>query len=112
MTTERFMTRSCSVATNPAHRKGRWRKIMANAKRSKKEGKRTHDHGPHGPHDDKPHGHKPHDPPYYDPDYEHPPEHGHEPPDNPRYPDPRIYGDYASKKPPRYVPHPFEHSCF
>jgi len=34
------------------------------------------------------------------------------PPDNPRYPDPRIYGDYASKRPPAYVPHPYEHACF
>ena len=33
-------------------------------------------------------------------------------PDNPRYPDRRIYGDYASKNPPAYVPHPYEHSCF
>lgn len=42
-----------------------------------------------------------------EPDYDHT-----HPPDNPRYPDPRIYGDYASKKPPPYVPHPYEHSCF
>jgi tyrosinase len=68
---------------------------------------------PHdGPRDDKPHAHKPHTPPYHDPDYDHPPEYGHEPPDNPRYPDRRIYGSYASKRPPRYVPHPFEHACF
>ncbi len=48
------------------------------------------------------------------PDYERkPPGEGYlRPPDNPRYPDPRIYGSYASKKPPRYVPHPYEHSCF
>jgi tyrosinase len=77
---------------------------------------RKHGHGGHG-HDD--HGgddhtpdHRPHDPPYYDPDYDNPPQHPHEPPDNPRYPDRRIYGDYASKRPPRYVPHPFEHTCF
>ncbi|MGH9630548.1 MAG: hypothetical protein ACRD7E_19730, partial [Bryobacteraceae bacterium] len=63
-------------------------------------------------HTHEPHGQKPHDPPYYDPDYERPPHHGHEPPDNPRYPDSRIYGNYASKNPPRYVPHPFEHTCF
>src|SRR5512133_101332 len=68
--------------------------------------------GTHGPHDDKRHGHRPHDPPYFDPDYERPPDHGHEPPDNSRYPDSRIYGSYASKKPPPYVPHPFEHTCF
>jgi len=86
-----------------------------------------HDHGTRGhddksdrPYDDKrqhpkggePHGHRPHEPPYYDPDYEQPPDHRHAPPDNPRYPDRRIYGDYASKTPPRYVPHPFEHTCF
>lgn len=71
-----------------------------------------HGHGHDGPHDHEPHGHRPHGLPYGDPDYERPPEHGHEPPDNPRYPDPRIYGSYASKTPPRYVPHPFEHSCF
>ncbi len=33
-------------------------------------------------------------------------------PDNPRYPESRIYGGYASKKPPRYIPHPYDHSCF
>ena len=63
-------------------------------------------------HDDKPHGHRPHNPPYYDPNYEDRPDYGHEPPVNPRYPDARIYGSYASKSPPRYVPHPFEHACF
>jgi len=71
-----------------------------------------HGHGHDGPDDHGPHGHRPHTLPYGDPDYEHPPDHGHEPPDNPRYPDPRIYGSYASKTPPRYVPHPFEHICF
>jgi tyrosinase len=82
--------------------------------------RRSHDHEPHGPHDDeshgphhdRPHGHKPHEPPYYDPDYRRPPDHPHEPPDNPRYPDRRIYGDYASKTPPPYIPHPPEHTCF
>lgn len=69
-----------------------------------------HDH--HGPGDRPPHPHRPHDPPYHDPNYDDPPRHDHDPPDNPRYPDPRIYGDYASKRPPRYVPHPFEHTCF
>jgi tyrosinase len=78
----------------------------------------TSEHGPHGHgggggHDDHGgHGHRPHETPYHDPDYERPPQHGHERPENPRYPDPRIYGDYASKQPPCYVPHPFEHSCF
>jgi tyrosinase len=72
----------------------------------------NHDPGPHGPHDESPHSHRPHNLPYYDPDYERPVVHGHEPPANPRYPDPRIYGRYASKTPPRYVPHPFEHTCF
>jgi tyrosinase len=56
--------------------------------------------------------HRPHTPPYYDPDYGRPLEHGHKPPENLRYPDPRIYGDYASATPPDYVPHPFEHTCF
>jgi tyrosinase len=56
--------------------------------------------------------HKPHDLPYDDPNYNDKPEHGNKPPENPRYPDPRIYGAYASKRPPRYVPHPFEHTCF
>lgn len=48
------------------------------------------------------------------PHYEHDkPEHSHSvPPENTRYPDRRIYGDYASKKPPRHVPHPYEHACF
>ena len=78
-------------------------------------------HKPHRPNDDSPHGqshdhghhgHRPHTPPYYDPDYEHPADHGYKAPENPRYPDRRIYGDYASKTPPHYVPHPFEHTCF
>ena len=60
----------------------------------------------HGSHGD--HGHLPYD----DPDYEHPVEHPHEPPDNYRYPDRSIYGEYASAKPPTYVPHRFEHACF
>ena len=83
---------------------------MAKPKRAK-QGKQTHS-GPHGPHDGGHDGHKPHTPPYYDPNYRRPLDHGHKPPDNPRYPDPRIYGDYASKTPPRYVPHPPEHTCF
>lgn len=57
-------------------------------------------------------GHKPHVQPYYTPDYECPPVHGHTAPDNPRYPDHRIYGTYASKNPPRYVPPSFDHMCF
>jgi tyrosinase len=72
----------------------------------------THKHGTHTGHEEKEHRHKTHHPPCYDPDYRHPPDHGAEPPANPRYPDPRIYGNYASKTPPRYVPHPFEHACF
>jgi hypothetical protein len=50
--------------------------------------------------------------PYEDPDYARPEEHPHEPPDNYRFPDRSIYGSYASKEPPRYVPHPYERSCF
>lgn len=68
--------------------------------------KQGHEHG------DEPHGHKRHRPPYYDPDYDQEPEHELKPPDNPRYPDPRIYGSYASKEPPPYIPHPFEHASF
>jgi tyrosinase len=80
--------------------------------------RKSRGHGPdgHGPHDhapqNGPHGHRPHGKPYEDPDYRDPPKHPTEPPDNPRYPDPRFYGSYASKRPPRYVPHPFEHTCF
>jgi tyrosinase len=85
---------------------------MPNAKRSRKEPKRPPAHGDHEPHHGEGHGHKPHNPPYEDPDYDRPQEYQHKSPDNPRYPDPRIYGEYASKKPPRYVPHPFEHTCF
>jgi|GEM_PF-2513536 len=65
-----------------------------------------HEHG--GGH--RPHGHHP--PPYHNPDYSHPPEHPTEPPPNPRYPDERIYGTYATKRPPAYVPHPLDHLCF
>lgn len=52
--------------------------------------------------------------PYHNPDYDHDKDdHGHTaPPDNPSYPDRRIYGDYASNNPPKYVPHSYEHSCF
>ena len=85
---------------------------MAKKERSKKEAKKAREKKSHNSHDDKPHGHKPYGLPYYDPDYEQPPDYGHEPPDNPRYPNRRIYGDYASNNPPRYVPHPFEHICF
>lgn len=53
------------------------------------------------------HGRKP----YYDPDYNDPPPR-HDPPENSRYPGEHIYGQYASKRPPRYVPHPFDHACF
>jgi tyrosinase len=91
---------------------------MARAKHGN-QGHGTGGHGPHdhgtggdGPHDHGTHGHRPHSLPYHDPDYDNPPDHPHEPPDNPRYPDPRIYGSYASKRPPRYVPHPFDHTCF
>lgn len=69
-------------------------------------GQDDHDHG------GKPGGHRPHWPPYEDPDYDDPSDHPTEPPQNPRYPDPDLYGSYASKKPPRYVPHPYHHSCF
>ena len=74
----------------------------------------THEHRGHDDHGgyDRPPHHRPHDPPYDDPDYGHPPDHPHDPPANPSYPDRRIYGDYAARRPPRYVPHPFEHSCF
>lgn len=52
--------------------------------------------------------------PFYNPDYErggH--EHDHEaPPENLRYTDRRIYGDYASKEPPVFVPHSYEHAIF
>ncbi len=53
--------------------------------------------------------------PYCEPDYDGgkpDDKHHHHPPENPRYPDPRIYGSYASEYPPPYVPHPYEHSCF
>ncbi len=33
-------------------------------------------------------------------------------PDNNRYPDDAIYGSYASKEPPAYVPHPVRYACF
>jgi tyrosinase len=72
----------------------------------------THGHEPHGRPAGKGSGHRPHATPYCDPDYERPHDHGHEAPDNPRYPDRRIYGDYASEKPPRYVPHPYDQTCF
>jgi hypothetical protein len=82
---------------------------MPNPKSGKKSA-----HGPQHDHpkDHKPHGHVPHQPLCYDPDYRNPPDHGHTPPANPSYPDPRIYGRYATKNPPRYIPHPIEHACF
>src|SRR5688572_21194355 len=72
----------------------------------------TPGHESHHPAGGRPHGHRPHDPPYFVPDDHGSHDHGHEPPDNPRYPDSRIYGSYASKKPPAYVPHPPEKACF
>lgn len=56
--------------------------------------------------------HRPHVLPYDDPDYSRPSEHALEPPVQPRYPEARIYGTYASPKPPVYVPHPLDHMCF
>jgi tyrosinase len=84
-----------------------------------------HDHHDHHDHDRTRHGGS-HDrddagyhparpgrrPPTEDPDYDRPMDHPTRPPVNPRYPDRRIYGDYASKEPPRYVPHPIDHTCF
>ena len=81
---------------------------MQNPKKDKRESKRKPGHE----HDDEQHGHKHHRPPYHDPDYDDGPGHELQPPDNLRYPDPRIYGSYASKEPPPYIPHPFEHICF
>lgn len=66
----------------------------------------THAHGPGG------HNGHHRRRPYHDPDYDQPAEHPHEPPDNYRYPDRSIYGAYASKKPPTYVPHRYEDTCF
>jgi tyrosinase len=85
---------------------------MADAHRGREQKSKQRGKGPHGPHDNKPHGHKRHDPPYFIPDNEDSGGHHHEPPANPRYPDSRLYGDYASTKPPIYVPHPTEHTCF
>lgn len=85
---------------------------MTNPKKTDKESKKGRGRKPRKTYDDHPSSHKRHDLPYYDPDYEYPREHEPVPPDNPRYPDPRIYGAYASKKPPPYVPHAFEHTCF
>ncbi len=58
-----------------------------------------------------------HDKPRYKPhceiDYDREEPHHHpKPPENPRYPYARIYGAYASKEPPAYVPHPYDHSAF
>ena len=84
------------------------------AKKQKNRGARRagHPHGGHQPGGGQPtDGH--HAPPYHDPDYTRGgPEHPRQPPPNPRYPDSRIYGTYASKRPPAYVPHPFDHLCF
>ena len=86
---------------------------MGNRKHGKKkEAKQAYAKRRQSSHEYQPHAHKPHHPPYNDPDYEQTNGHVHEPPDNLRYPDRRIYGDYASKNPPPYVPHPFEHTCF
>lgn len=85
---------------------------MTNEKKDRKGAKEAQHRGPHPPHEERQYGHRRHNPPYYDPDYENPPKHDYEPPVNPRYPYRRIYGEYASKKPPRYVPHPLEHICF
>ncbi|MGE0464771.1 MAG: tyrosinase family protein [Vicinamibacterales bacterium] len=83
---------------------------MAKRQPSHGSGHAGHPEGGHERGGERPHGHHP--PPYHNPDYSRPPEHPHEPPPNPRYPDERIYGSYATKRPPVYVPHPFDHSCF
>jgi tyrosinase len=85
---------------------------MAKPNRTGKESRKAKGRKPRNTHPDNPSGHKPHNPPYYDPDYRHPRDREYVPPDNPRYPDPRIYGEYASKNPPPHVPHAFEHTCF
>jgi tyrosinase len=78
-----------------------------------KHGGHEHDEHEHDEHEHDEHEHQGrHGLPYEDPDYDHPVEHPTTPPDNDRYRDPGIYGQYASRKPPRYVPHPYEHSCF
>lgn len=69
------------------------------------DGKRDDHAGGHG------HG-RGHREPYHDPDYDRPMDHPTEPPANPRYPYPHAYGDYATKRPPPYVPHPVDHTCF
>jgi tyrosinase len=84
---------------------------MASTKRDRKATKKVNDQDRHAGHGEG-HHHKPHNPPYHDPEQDQPHHHEYEPPENPRYPDRRIYGMYASKKPPRYIPHPFEHACF
>lgn len=50
--------------------------------------------------------------PYDDPDYDRPHHRPERPPVNPRYPDPDLYGSYATDKAPPYVPHSYDHSCF
>jgi len=81
-------------------------------RKNRRPGKGTHPNGQgHSSGDGHRHGHG--RPPYEDPDYANPPDHHHRtPPDNPRYPDRRIYGSYASNKPPVYLPHPYDHVCF
>jgi tyrosinase len=71
----------------------------------------NHGNGHHDP-GSKPSAHRPHTPPYYDPDYNDPLDHEHHPPENPHFPEPWIYGSYASASPPDYVPHSFDQMCF
>jgi tyrosinase len=84
---------------------------MSTSERESRHGGHGGHGGGHGHGHGGPGGHR-HELPYEDPDYDKPVEHPHEPPENYRYPDRDIYGDYASHEPPRYVPHPFDHSCF
>ena len=86
---------------------------MAKPKKTPSPAHESHDHGADGgPQGHGDHGHRPHNPLCEDPDCKNPTKHPTKPPINPRYPDPRIYGRYASKNPPPYVPHPLEHACF
>ena len=86
---------------------------MAKPKKTPSPAHGSHDHGADdGPQGHGDHGHRPHNPLCEDPDYKNRTKHRPSRPSTREYPDPRIYGRYASKNPPRYVPHPFEHTCF
>ena len=94
------------AAKRPTKKSGRKQKASAVKKRRTSGRSKANRDDYRPPHHDR--RHLCHDVDYDAPHGDHP----SKPPPQVRYPDRRIYGSYASKSPPPYVPHPYDHSCF